>query len=129
MDLITNRTEGAVYGYADLNRVESAVKIIADHLSSMGINVSLNTKTNWAPPENFSPELWPVQSQMKRYLENVEVIKNLFPNSVRLPSSMSSLTWTGANNIEKVLSIALERIDGIQSTYKYSGELYAGEEI
>ena len=129
MDMITNRTEGAVYGYTDLNRVESAVAEIASIFPALGISVSLKTKTDWKLPEDFSAELWPVKPQMSRYLKNVEVIKNLFPNSVRLPSSMDFLTWTGANNIEKVLLIAIERIDGIQSTYKYSGELYAGEEI
>ena len=128
MDLVTNRTEGAVYGYTDLNRVESAVKVISEQLPFLGISGEMTVKTDWAMPEDYSPEQWPVESQMIRYLKNVEIIKSLFPNYVRLPYSMDRLTWSGANNIEKVLQIAFDRITGIRQTYKYSGEIFAGEE-
>lgn len=128
MDLITDRKPGATYEYTDLNRVESAVAEISDMLPELGISESLNTKTDWKRPEDFNVDTWPVRSQMDRYLSNVEKIKNMFPNTVRLPVSMDSLTYSGANNIEKVLQIAFNRIRGIQKTYKYSGEIYAGEE-
>lgn len=128
MELITNRTPNAVYEYTDLNRVESAVAEIASMFQELGIAQNMEIKTDWDFPQNFSVESWPVQSQMVRYLSNVERIKALFPNSVRLPASMDSLTWTGANNIEKILQIAFDRISGIKKTYRYSGELFAGEE-
>lgn len=128
MELITNRTPNAVYEYTDLNRVESAVAELASMFQELGIAPNMEIKTDWDFPQNFSVESWPVQSQMVRYLSNVERIKALFPNSVRLPTSMDSLTWTGANNIEKILQIAFDRISGIKKTYRYSGELFAGEE-
>lgn len=128
MDFITDRKPNATYEYTDLNRVESAVAEIAALFPALGITDDLKTKTDWQLPADFSVETWPVESQMVRYLSNVERIKKLFPNSIKLPTSMSELTWTGANNIEKVLQIAFERIRGIQKSYKYSGELFAGEE-
>ena len=128
MDLITDRKPGATYEYTDLNRVESAVAKISSMLLVLGISESLDTKTNWNLPADFSVSNWPVQSQMTRYLSNVEKIKKLFPNSVGLPISMDGLTYSGANNIEKILQTAFERMDGIQKSYKYSGELFAGEE-
>lgn len=128
MDLVTNRTEGAVYGYTDLNRVEMAVQTIAGQFSSLGIGLDLKTKTDWKLPGNYAQEEWPVSSQMERYLGNVAAVKQIFPNTVRLPTSMENLTWTGANNIEKVLQIAFVRIAGIRETYRYSGEVFAGEE-
>lgn len=128
MDLITDRNPNAVYSYTDLNRVETAVAEITAMFSELGITESLETKTDWALPENFSVSTWPVESQMARYLSNVERIKNIFPNSVKLPISMDSLTWTGANNIERVLQIAFDRIKGMKQTYRYAGEFYAGEE-
>lgn len=127
--LITDRKMGATYEHTDLNRVESAVLEISDILQNMGVSESLETKTDWKTPGNFTAAEWPVQSQMKRYLCNVEKIKNIFPNSISLPSSMERLTYSGANNIEKVLQIAFERISAIQKTYKYSGEFFAGEEL
>lgn len=128
MDLITDRTEGAVYEYTDLNRVERAVQAISAQFISMGIVLDLSVKTDWGLPGDFSARSWPTESQMRRYLGNVAAIKQLFPNTVRLPSSMEKLTWTGANNIEKVLQIALDRIEGIKKAYRYSGEVFAGEE-
>lgn len=128
MDLVTNRKGGETYENTDLNRVETAVESIAAHFSELGIGSRLETKTDWGLPGDFSADTWPVSAQMKRYLGNVITIKELFPNSVRLPASMNNLSFTGANNIEKVLQIAMARIDGIKQTFLYSGEIYAGEE-
>lgn len=137
MNLVTDRTEAdallgnekGVYSYKDLNRVETAVAQLAEYFQQLGICADLHTKTDWGLPGDFSAAEWPVESQMQRYLENVETIKRLFPVSVQLPSSMSRLTWQGANSIEQVLQTALERINGMVTTYRYSGELFAGEEL
>lgn len=129
MDFITDRTSASVYGYEDLNRVETAVEIIGRECATMGIGYYPATKTDWALPGDFTPKSWPVSSQMVRYLDNVARINALFFCAVPLPESMERLNWIGANNIEKVLKIALERIDGIKESYRYSGEVFAGEEI
>lgn len=129
MNFITDRTSAAVYGYEDLNRVETAVEVIGRECAALGIKYVPTTKTDWALPGNFTPRLWPVHSQMIRYLDNVTRINGLFFCAVPLPASMDRLTWVSANNIEKVLKIALERIDGIKKSYRYSGEIFAGEEL
>lgn len=128
MNLITDRKENAVYEYADLNRVESAVRDISEMFPELGIADVLATKTDWGLPGNFTNAEWPVESQMVRYLGNVKRLKELFPNSIKLPETMDSLTWIGANNIEKLLQVVSERIRGIKQTYRYSGEIFAGEE-
>lgn len=137
MDLITDRTESdvllgnskGVYSYADLNRVESAAAMIAEQITEMGFALQLQTKTDWDFPGNFSAWNWPVESQMRRYLQNIADIKRLFVISTQIPETMDKLDWNGANNIEKVLQIAFSRITGIKQSYRYSGEIYAGEEI
>lgn len=130
MDLVTNRAEEtALYGYEDLNRVEAAVEAIGKECKAMGLQFNPKTKTDWALPENFTQDSWPVHSQMVRYLNNVAQIKRIFYCAVPLPASMDRLNWISANNIEKVLEIAMGRIDGIKKSYRYSGELIAGEEI
>ena len=137
MDLITDRTESdvllgnskGVYSYADLNRVESAAAMIAEQITKLGFALQLQTKTDWDLPENFSAWNWPVESQMRRYLQNIADIKRLFVISTQIPETMDKLDWNGANNIEKVLQIAFSRITGIKQSYRYSGEIYAGEEI
>lgn len=129
MDFITDRTSAAVYGYEDLNRVEAAVETIKKECAAMGIWYSPITKRDWALPGDFTQQSWPVHSQMVRYLDNVTQISGLFSCAIPLPASMERLTWVSANNIEKVLKIALERIEGIKESYRYSGEIFAGEEL
>ncbi len=137
MDFITDRTESdallgnekGVYSYTDLNRVEEAVKEIAESIIALGFSKKFETKTNWGLPENFSVREWPVESQMKRYLRNVSEIQRIFIISTHPPASMEKLDWNGANNIEKILQTAFARIEGIKQSYRYSGEIYAGEEI
>ena len=135
MTLITDRTETdalmgtekGTYQYTDLNRVEEAVKSIAGQFMTLGISEKLETKTDWEPPNNFSVSTWPVHSQMERYLNNIYIIQELFMIPMQLPVSMDKLTWAGANSIEKVLMQAHSRIEGIKQSYRYSGEIYAGE--
>lgn len=136
MEFTTDRTEADVllgtekgsYQDTDLNRVETAVAEISAQFSSLGISIALVIKTDWAPPGDFSLETWATETQMARYLENVSAIRSLFPVPIELPQSMSDLNWEGANNIEKILKAAVDRIAAIKQSYRYSGEFYAGEE-
>lgn len=135
MALVTDRTESdallgnekGLYSYTDLNRVETAVSEIVEQFPSFGVSEQLTVKTDWGLPGDFSAAEWPVASQMARYLGNVAKIKSIFIISNALPNTMENLTWHGANSIEKVLEIAVSRIAGIKQTYRYSGEIYAGE--
>lgn len=137
MDLITDRTETdavmgtekGVYSYTDLNRVETAAAEIARQITNLGFALQLQTKTDWNLPDNFMTETWPTESQMRRYLQNITDIKRVFVISTQIPESMDKLDWRGANAIEKVLQTAFVRITGIKQSYRYSGEIYAGEEI
>lgn len=136
MNLIIDRTESdallknekGVYSYEDLNRVETAVGEISALFPILDIGLNLETKTDWGLPGVFSLPAWPVASQMQRYLGNVSAIKSSFGLSVPLPSSMEKLTWSGANNIEKTLQTAMNRASATISSFRYSGEIYSGEE-
>lgn len=133
---ITDRTETdallgnekGTYSYSDLNRVEGHVSDIASEFPNLGFESVITTKTDWGLPMDFSVSEYPVHSQMERYLNNVKLIKDKLTIPVAVPASMDGLTWIGANNIEKALQIAFERIKSIKQVWKYSGELYAGEE-
>lgn len=137
IDLITDRTEADVlsggiaggYSYNDLNRVEEAVQFLDLLAQDLDIHLDLLTKTDWGPPEEFSAETWPVDSQMARYLGNVKALCTSMNLDVPLPATMRFLTVEGANNIERALEKVCEHIQNIIQTYQYSGELFAGEEI
>ena len=53
------------YNYTDLNRVEAAVRVIAEKLNALDISVNVTTKSDWT-----SKDL-PTRSDMERYLGNV----------------------------------------------------------
>lgn len=91
----TAATKGA-YNYSDLNRVERAV---AEYSRKQGM--SLTTKTDWT--------MWdvPQVADMARFLSNIKTIRDSIGNSITLPDSMNGLTYTNANNIEKILEKAL----------------------
>ena len=136
MQLITDRTESdtllknekGIYGYADLNRVEAAVGEIAMLFPQLDLGLDLKIKTDWGMPGVFSTATWPVASQMERYLGNVVDVRDAFHISVQLPASMARLTWSGANSIERVLQMAMARGAGTIQSFRYSGEIYSGEE-
>lgn len=138
IEMVTDRTEAdvaalnskGVYGIADLNRVESAVAELLELASSMGFNLTNTTKTDWANYVGFSAKQWPAASNMTRYIKNVHDLCDKFlVRNAYLPRTMSGLTWRGANAIEESLQEVYDRIQNIISIYRYSGEIYSGEEI
>lgn len=136
MNLVTDRTEEDVflgtekgrYGYKDLNRVEGAVQELLALAKGLDNSPELVVKTDWGIPGDFSKETWPTESQMARYLKNVHSLCDSLMLQMTLPFNMRNLTAEGANDIEKALEKAYERVVGILNTFKYSGELFAGEE-
>lgn len=98
--LPTPATKGA-YNYSDLNRVERAVAEISDIA-----NLGLVTKTDWT--------MWdvPTESDMNRYLGNIGVLRTLYSSNISLPNSMANLTYETANNIEKIILAAYEKVGG-----------------
>ena len=97
----TIATKGA-YNYSDLNRVERAVAEISDRAG-----LGLETKTNWT--------MWeiPTETDMNRYLGNIEVIRLRLTDGINVPetpTTMNNFSYEQANNIELILSAAYESI-------------------
>ena len=136
LEFITDRTEEdlllgnakGLYQAADLNRVEQDVKELVEMLPTLGTQLALTTKTDWAEPNAFSASEWPSASQMQRYLENVRALAAKLGVAESLPASMDGLTYTGANQIEQTLQAVYTVITATIQIYQFSGEFYAGEE-
>lgn len=97
--LPTMATKGA-YNYSDLNRVERAVAEISEHKG-----LGLVTKTDWT--------MWdiPTESDMIRYLNNIEAIRRTLSITVGVPLTpltMNNLTYNDANNIELIILAVAE---------------------
>ena len=137
MNLITDRpaedvlqgTPKGKYTTEDLNRVEQAVAELYALAKELDIYTVGTIKTDWNPTALFSPESWPTQSQMQRYLANITHLCKALELAYGLPATMENLTIDGANNIEKALLQAYSRIENALQIFCYSGEVFAGEEI
>lgn len=136
MIFVTDRAESDVllknekgrYDYTDLNRVEQDVQELMELANESGFSFDLKTKTDWARPGKFSPETWPTESQMQRYLQNIWTLCEEFAAESGLPETMQKLTWDAANAIEKSLKLTHDRIQAIIATWRYAGEIFAGDD-
>ena len=136
MNLITDRTLEDVrlgtskgqYGPEDLNRVEQAVAELYALAMELGVTETPTIKTDWMAGGFFTPDTWPTEEQMRRYLDNVSNLCRLVEVAAFLPTTMAKLTWQGANQIEQALESVYTRIQAIIQALKFSGELFAGEE-
>lgn len=120
-----NAANKGAYNYIDMNRVENAVRTLADLLNANGYPVEiLNVKTDWA--ESTVPTL----TDLTRYLENVRRIRAAFhtlSTTPQVPASMKGLTYDKANAIERVLADVDVLLNNMIASYNYSGDIFGGE--
>lgn len=111
------------YSYPDYNRVGEACNYVYELLVEAGIDASTYTrqKTNWTYSDTPTPE------QMDAYLAGLQVVRDACAPDMPLPSSVATMGYPGANNIEQMLVIAVEAPRKITAGWWYSGEFEAGE--
>lgn len=112
------------YNYSDLNRVGEAISYIADRLNGYGYNIKVSPKTDWKMNDI------PRSVQMESYLSFINTIRGAFAvydDTPSVPSSMKDLTWQRANDIEQILMDVDTIITNMETSWYYSGDLYAGE--
>ena len=112
------------YNASDLNRVGLAVDYLASRLRSYGISVATAPKTDWSV--NDAPTI----SQMRKYLADVEALRSaiaVLPATPKVPTDMEGLTYTEANDIEKILTDIDRLITNMTAAWFYSGDIYSGE--
>ena len=112
------------YNASDLNRVGLAVDYLTSRLRSCGISVATAPKTDWSV--NDAPTI----SQMRKYLADVEALRSaiaVLTTTPDVPTDMDGLTYTEANDIEKILIDIDRLITNMTFAWFYSGDIYSGE--
>ena len=123
-DFITDRGPGTFYNASDLNRVGEKMVWLTDKLFALGYHCLVSPKTNWTMYDI------PLASQMDHYLEDLLTIRvtlTLPDGTPDAPNTMNGLTYTGANNIETILSVTNSLIEWMVSAFYFTGDLFAGE--
>lgn len=113
------------YSHTDMNRVEKAVEAVSGLLMAEGyLDTPLVVKTDW------DGESCPTRADMRRYLNNVAILRGVipvYPSTPSAPSVSQKLDYSLANDIEQILIDLDNIIRGIPKARYYAGEVFAGE--
>ena len=129
---VAARNEKGTYNASDLNRVGAAMNYVFDRLKAAGYDPHISPKTDWKGDE------WVDLAAQSVYLSDLSELRkqfNVMKSTPEVPPRLlatgintnDGLTYTWANDIEKIL----EDVDylltkSIQSRF-FSGELFSGE--
>lgn len=122
--LVTDRGAGTYYNASDLNRVGAAVQYVAERFAAQGYMVTVSPKTDWLASDI------PTASELETYRQNIAALRALLavmPTTPEAPDSMAGLTYTEANDIERILLDLDTLLTNAALAWYQSGEIYAGE--
>ncbi len=118
---VVDKTEKGFYCATDVNRVGLDLQYLAELLNGFGYAVTVTPETNWAVGDI------PQATQMSTYLTNLNALKTAYYSGAALPSSMSEINYTDANNIETMLVNIESKISRMILSWYYCGEIGCGE--
>lgn len=128
---IYDRTQRDVYGrtpkgfinYTDLNRIEGDCIYLRDALKAQGYYVAIHSKA-WAM-EDF-----PYLTEINRIRDNVMALIGGLHDLTGRPvvRYVNTLNYTDVNSLEQNLSIIKSLLEQMITYFRYSGELWTGEQ-
>lgn len=124
LHLITDRVDGATYGYTDLNRVGAAMIYVADRLQAAGVDVTVSPYLSWRRTD------WPTLSAINHYRAQLRTLYAAWahlPATPSPPDDTNYLTVDDANKIEQILLDLDALLTLTAQACWYSGELICGE--
>ena len=122
--LVTDRGAGTYYNASDLNRVGAAVQYVEERFTAQGYTVTVSPKKDWLASDI------PTSSELEAYRQNIAALRALLavmPTTPDVPDSMAGLTYTEANDIERILLDLDTLLTNAALAWYQSGEIYAGE--
>lgn len=112
------------YNASDLNRVGQAMQYLSERFRTYGYISAVTARVDWTMTDI------PVQTDMEAYLSDVRHLRGLvamLTTTPQTPASMELLTWSTANDIEKILADIEDTLGRMRDGWFYSGELFSGE--
>lgn len=106
------------YNAADLNRVGTALNYLAGRLGPIcGKVITWTAKTDWAVTDIATA------SQAETYRQQIQDIRDALAYPAGTPDApqMKRLTYTGANDIERILTICEELIVNVAKSFRHTG--------
>lgn len=106
------------YNAADLNRVGTAMNYLAGRLGAIcGRSITWTAKTDWAVTDIITA------SQAEAYRKQVQSIRDALTYPAGTPDApeLGRLTYTGANDIERILTLCEELIVNAAKSFRHTG--------
>jgi hypothetical protein len=106
------------YNASDLNRVGTALNYLAGRLASIcGNSITWTAKTDWAVTDI------PVASQAETYRRQIQDIRDALAYPAGTPDApqLGRLTYTDANNIERILKLCEDLIVNVAKSFRHTG--------
>ena len=106
------------YNAADLNRVGTALNYLAGRLGVIcGRSITWTAKTDWAVTDIITA------SQAEAYRKQVQSIRGALTYPAGTPDApeLGRLTYTGANDIERILTLCEELIVNVAKSFRHTG--------
>lgn len=106
------------YNASDMNRVGTALNYLAGRLASIcGKSITWTAKTDWAVTDIITA------SQAETYRHQIQDIRDALAYPAGTPDApqLARLTYTGANDIERILKLCEELIVNVAKSFRYTG--------
>ena len=112
------------YNNSDLNRVQSAIRYLADRFADVGYFIELSGSKSWTVQDI------PTRTDLENYLSDVRAIRRaltLFKTTPNVPDTMLDFNYIKANHIEQILFDVDTLLSNMIASFVYSGEFFGGE--
>jgi hypothetical protein len=106
------------YNAIDLNRVGTALNYLAGRLAPLcGNDIQWSAKTDWSLTDVITA------SQATVYRQQIQDVRNAltYPSGTSAVPEIDRMTYTGANDIERILALCETLIDNIIKAFRYTG--------
>ena len=106
------------YNASDMNRVGTALNYLAARLAPVcGMSIAWSAKTDWAVTDIITA------SQAAEYRRQIQNIRDALAYPAGTPDApqMKRLTYTGANDIERILTLCEELIVNVAKSFRHTG--------
>lgn len=106
------------YNASDLNRVGTALNYLAGRLASIcGKSIAWTAKTDWAVTDIITA------SQAAEYRRQIKDIRDALAYPAGTPDvpQLGRLTYTGANDIERILVLCEDLIVNVAKSFRHTG--------
>ena len=106
------------YNASDMNRVGTALNYLAGRLGAIcGKSITWTAKTDWAVTDIITA------SQAEAYRQQIQTIRDALAYPAGMPDApeLARLTYTDANNIERILKLCEDLIVNVAKSFRHTG--------